>query len=98
MSNQTRRITKEPRIKWAVKAAKKKEPGAYDIVLILPQRMAAYLAGGLDQAVSSKGKQLRDYKLFRGEYRMKGGRLALDFSSGVLKSGGRESLKVHLVL
>jgi len=98
MSNQTRKISQEPGVKWAKVEARNLKPGVYDVVLIMPLKMAAYLTGGLELAVSGQGREIIDFRTFNGIYRMVGGRLTLDFGSGTLKSGVKEQLLVHLVL
>ena len=98
MSRQTRRIESESAVSWATKKANSLKRGRYDVVLLVPQRMEAYLTASLDHAAQSCGHRLIDLRTIRASYLVESGELFLELNRGVLKSGDSVPLNTRIRL
>jgi len=87
MSRQTRRIESEPAVSWAISKAKTLRSGQYDVVLLVPQRMEAYLTASMDQVAKLSDHRLADFRSIRASYLTDSGSLFLVLNRGVLNTG-----------
>lgn len=98
MSRQTRRIASEPAVTWAISKAEALRLGRYDVVLLVPQRLEAYLTASMDQIAQRADHRLTDFRSIRASYMTDSGSLFLILNRGVLKNGDSVPLNSRIKL
>jgi hypothetical protein len=96
LSPRSRRIVDEPAAEAALAAARRRQRGNYDLILLIPGRLEAYIVGALEQAAGRLGEDIRQFGVFQGRYHVEGGRLSLEFHRAGLKDGRSHPLSLEL--